>query len=244
MVILAITIAVINFVAYVIFRKINRFFAYTHLFLIFIFAFIISSQQFSVFYLLLFIVAILISEFVVKIETEHQQGDFSSGKFSAKGFAFVLLSLGIGLIMFVAIVAIESQVGGNILGTPELAISSTSTIAQNFKPTFESMLGIIENFYFFTIMDVLLVFGVLVPIIGRIITFTAPFLPILIAAFIAGIFHIVAFSVSVSLILWATIAFAMFMVSRFYLKDSLAADSCHWLKNISVSVSRQLSIVQ
>jgi len=243
MVVAAITIAVINFIAYVLFRSVNRWLAYTQLFLIFIFAFIVSSKEFSVFYLLLFIIAIIISEFVKPVSTEEQAGSFSEGKFSARGFNFVLLSLAVGLVMLVTIILIENNVGGNIIGTPNLAISSTQQIAQNFKPTFESMLGIIENFIFFVIMDVLLVFGVLVPLIGRLIQFTAPIFPILITAFIAGIFHIVAFSVSVSLILWAMIAFGMFLTSRFMLKDSLAADSTHFLKNLMVSVSRSLSIV-
>ena len=241
MVVAAITIAIINFIAYVIFRSVNRWLAYLHLFLLFIFAFIISSRDFSVFYLLIFIIAVLISEFVSQIRTE--EGSFSDGKFSLGSFQFILLSLAIGLVMFISIVAIESRVGGNIIGTPNLAISGTSEIVQVWKPTFESMLGIIENFMFFVVMDMLLVFGVLIPLIGRIIQFTSPVLPILIAAFLAGILHIVAFEVSVALILWATIAFAMFMFSRFFTQDSLAADFAHWLKNLMVSVSRGLQIV-
>ena len=241
MVVVAVTIAVINFIAYVIFRSVSRWLAYTHLFLLFIFAFIISSRDFSVFYLLIFIIAIIISEFVTSVRTE--EGSFSDGKFSVGSFQFILLSLAVGLVMFISIVAIESRVGGNIIGTPNLAISSTSEIAQAWKPTFESMLGIIENFMFFVVMDVLLVFGVLVPLIGRIIQLASPILPILISAFIAGILHIVAFEVSVGLILWATIAFSMFMFSRFFMQDSLSADFCHFLKNLVVSVSRSLQIV-
>lgn len=241
MVVAAITIAIINFIAYVIFRSVSRWLAYTYLFLLFIFAFVISSRDFSVFYLLLFIIAIIISEFSASVRTE--EGVFSDGKFSSKSFQFILLSLAVGLVMFISIVAIEGRVGGNIIGTPNLAISSTSEIAQAWKPTFESMLGIIENFIFFVVMDVLLVFGVLIPLVGVLIEFTAPILPVLIAAFIAGIFHIVAFDVSVALILWATIAFSMFMFSRFFMQDSLAADMAHWLKNLTVSVSRGLQIV-
>jgi len=241
MVVAAITIAIINFIAYVIFRSVNRWLAYLHLFLLFIFAFIISSRDFSVFYLLIFIIAVLISEFIPQVKTE--EGSFSDGKFSAGSFQFILLSLAIGLVMFISIVAIESRVGGNIIGTPNLAISGTSEIVQVWKPTFESMLGIIENFMFFVVMDMLLTFGVLIPLIGRIIQFTSPMMPILIAAFLAGILHIVAFEVSVALILWATIAFAMFMFSRFFTQDSLAADFAHWLKNLMVSVSRGLQIV-
>jgi len=243
MVVVAITIAIINFIAYIVFRSVNRWLAYTHLFLLFIFAFIVSNREFSIFYLLLFIIAIIISEFSSKVRTEQQEGSFSEGKFTAMGFNFILLSLAVGAVMFVIIVLVEARVGGNIIGSPDLAISSASQIAQAWKPTFESMLGIIENFLFFVVMDVLLVFGVLIPFIGRIIQFSGVFLPVLLAAFIAGIFHIVAFSVSVSLIIWATMAFALFMASRVIMKDSLAADTAHFLKNLTVSISRGLQIV-
>ena len=151
MVVAAITIAIINFIAYVVERSVSRWLAYTHLFLLFIFAFIISSRDFSVFYLLIFIIAIIISEFSASVRTE--EGSFSDGKFSAGSFAFILLSLAVGLVMFISIIAIESRVGGNIIGTPNLAISGASEIAQMWKPTFESMLGIIENFMFFVVID-------------------------------------------------------------------------------------------
>jgi len=151
MVVVAITIAVINFIAYIVFRGISRWLAYTHLFLLFIFAFIISNRDFAVFYLILFIVAIIISEFTIKVQTEQQSGSFSEGKFSASGFNFVLLSLAVGAVMFIMIVLVEARVGGVIIGAPDLAITSVSSIAQAWKLTFESMLGIIENFIFFPV---------------------------------------------------------------------------------------------
>ena len=223
---MGLTIAIIGFILHIITRSIDRFLNYAYLLLVFIFAFVVSNREFSVFYILLYLIAIVISE-LFKIDTEMQAGT---------GLKLTLLSLGLGTAIYLVIAVISSRVGGNIVGTPDLGISSTQEIARNFKPLFESMLGIIENFFFFMVFDMMLVLGIFA-------LFIPVVMPLIITSLIAAIFHASAYSVSISLMLWAMMAFGLFIISRFALKDSLAADTGHWLNNLVTSVSRGLSIV-
>src|SRR3990167_4143030 len=153
----AITIMTISFLAYVILRSVSHIIADVFLFILFIFAFVVSNREFSVFYLLLFLIAIVIDLAVPKFEI---------GEGVKTGFMAVLISLLIGLGLYAVITLISVRAGGNIVGAPEIAISSTSQIAQNFRPTFVGMLGIVENRIAFAFFEVLNLFGVLIPLVG------------------------------------------------------------------------------
>ena len=229
----ALTLAGLNFALYILLRATNRWLAYLQLFLLFIFAFIVSDKDFSIFYLLLFIIAIIIAESSKKIGTEDQS-KLSIGR--------TTLLLTVGVVMYIAIATISTQVGGNIIGTPDLAFHTTESIKQMFKPTLESSLGIIENFFIFTVFEALVVYGLMIPFLGRLVSLTFV-VPLFLSAFIMGIFHVAAYSVSVSLIIWATMAFAFFIASWYFLKDSLAADTAHYLNNLIVSSQRNLQVV-
>lgn len=229
-------LAVGNFLLYIILRKTNRWLAYLQLFLLFIFAFIITDRSFSMFYLMLFAITVLISELNVKVRAEEQAS-------TSRGYGFTILCLSVGAIMYIIIATIGSQVGGNIIGAPNLAVTTTSDIAKSFKPTLEASLGIIENAFVFAIFEAMMVFGLLIPLFGKLIMVTSIAIPIIIASFVMGIFHVAAYSVSATLILWAMFAFGMFILSRFFLKDSLAADTAHYTNNLIVSASRNLQAV-
>ena len=172
-------LAIGNFLLYILLRKAHRWLGYLQLFLLFIFAFIITSKDFSVFYLLMFSVAILISELNVKVRAEEQAS--TSG-----GIGFTILCLSIGAIIYIMIAVIGSSVGGNIIGAPNLGITTTSDIAKAFKPTLEASLGIIENFFVFAVFEALMVFGLLIPLVGRLIQVTSIIIPLLLASFIMG----------------------------------------------------------
>lgn len=232
------TLLVVNFILYIMLRSVNRWLAYIQTFLLFIFAFIVSNREFSVFYLLLFVIAILIAELNIKVRSEQQAG-MIGGKFTTKGFTLIAISLVVGVLMYAFIAIISTRVGGQIVGVPNLAISSTSEIASMLKPTFEAHLGIIENFFVFTIFESLVVFGMMLPLLGAFMTIIPVVVPLFLTALMFGIFHVAAYSISLSLILWASLAFAIFILSWFFLKDSLAADTAHYLNNGVVSLGRQ-----
>lgn len=231
----AITILVISFLAYIILRSIKLIVADVFLFILFIFAFVVSNREFSVFYLLLFVVAIIIDLSINKFEV---------GSNNKSGFMSVGIALGFGLALYGVITLISARVGGNILGAPEIAIASTSTIAQNMRPTFVGMLGIIENRIAFTIFEVLNVFGIFIPLVGVAFGFIPFLLPIIIVGLIMGILHVTAFSVAISLLIWASLSFMLFIISYIMMgRDSLSADTAHLLNNGIIDINRGLSIV-
>ena len=231
----AITIMALSFLAYVIFRSINHIVADVFLFILFIFAFVVSNREFSLFYLLLFVIAIVIDLSIPKFEI---------GTGIKSGFMPIVIALIAGLGLYLVITLISVRVGGNIVGAPEIAIASTSTIAQNMRPTFVGMLGIIENRIAFAFFEVLNLFGVLIPIIGVAFNLMPYLVPIIVVGLIMGIFHVTAYSVAISLLLWASIAFMLFIASYIMMgRDSLASDTTHFLNNGNIDVMRGLSIV-
>jgi len=232
------------FLLYLIFKAINTYFGSAFVFLTFLFAFIVSSQSFSTFYLLVPLIAIVLDLSINQINTTSQpvQG-FNHGKFTQMGFKHIGISALVGVIMYLGIRLLSRQVGGNIVGVPNLAVTTPSTIALSFKPVFESALGIIENQIAFVILDILLVFGVLIPFIGIVIKASGILMPLILASVTMAIFHVTAYSVAFALLLYAMAAFAMFIFSRIILKDSTAADMAHYLNNGVVSVSRSLAVV-
>lgn len=244
MAITEVTLLVSWFVLYIVLRGVNAYFGSALVFLTFIFAFIVSSQSFSSFYLLLYLVVIVLDLAINQISTTNQvAGSYKAGKFTAKGFSFIGISLVAGLAMYFVINLLSRQVGANIIGVPQLQITTPTLIAQSFKPVFEASLGIIENATAFVFFDILMVFGLLIPFVGLLIEFSGVIIPLIISSLIMAIFHVTAYSVAIALLLYAMMAFAMFIISRIILKDSLSADTAHYLNNGVISVSRSLQVV-
>ena len=58
-----------------------------------------------------------------------------------------------------------------------------------------------------------------------------------------AIFHITAYSVALSLLLWASFAFMMFIISYIITKDSLPADVAHLINNGILDLQKPLALV-
>ena len=203
-------------------------------FLTFIFAFIVSDKQFSAFYLLLFMAAAVMD---LSTNTINLQ---AKGNTAFKG---IMLSLAIGLGLYMVIVLIGNAVGGNIVGIPNFQISSPQQIAQAFQPTFVSALGIVENRIAFAIFALLNAGGMLIPLIGVAFKLMPIVFPAFLIGIMMGIFHVAAYGISTSLILWASMAFTGFIITTYILKDSLAADFAHYLNNGVQSIKPTLQVV-
>ena len=230
----AIMIMAISFLAYVILRSINHIIADVYLFVLFIFAFIVGSREFSVFYLLLFLIAIVIDLAVTKFEIGVAKTRFMP----------IVIALVVGLGLYLTITLISVRVGGNIIGAPEIAIASTSTIAQNMRPTFVGMLGIIENRIAFVLFEVLNLFGILIPLVGVAFQLIPYVASTIIVGLVMGILHVTAYSVAISLLIWASIAFMLFITSYIIMgRDSLSSDFAHFTNNSLIDLNRGLSLV-
>ena len=228
------------FVLYILLRFINVYFGSFLVFLTFIFAYIVSDPKFGAFYILLFLVAIITDLAINQIDTTSQGGQQARiGSTNFTGFSYVAFGIIGGLVIYFMISVISRQVGGNIVGVPNLAVTTPSLIAMKFKPVFESALGIIENTITFVVYDVLvLIFG------ATLLAGFSVFLGLAVAGLILAIFHVVAYNVSIALIIYAWLAFMMFILSKLLTKDSLMADTAHFTNNGVISVSRSLSIAQ
>ena len=232
------------FVVYILLRNVQPYFGSALVFLTFIFAFIVSSQSFSSFYLILYLVVIVLDLALNQISTTSQPSIASkAGKVSAKGYGTIAISLIAGVAMYFVIKLLSRQVGGNIVGVPNLAVTTPSIIATSFKAVFEASLGIIENATAFVIFDILLAFGWMLPLLGILIKLSGFIIPLIVSSLILAIFHVTAYSVAIGLLLYAMLAFAMFIISRILLKDSLSADTAHYLNNGLISASRSLQVV-
>lgn len=235
----AVTLLVLSFIFYVILRNINLIFADVFLFIAFIFAWVLTGKEFGAFYILLLIIAIVIDLAIPQFSFQPAKNAFG---FSGTTLTFV--SLIAGLVLYLIISVISIRVGGNIVGAPTLAVTSTNAIAQNLRPTFVGLLGIIENKIAFAFFEVLNIFGVLIPLIGIIFSLIPFLMPVIIVGLIMGLFHVTAYSVAVSLLIWASMAFMLFIASYIIMsKDSLAADTAHYINNTLIDINRGLAIV-
>lgn len=244
MAITEITLLIGWFLVYLILRSINAYFGSALVFLTFIFAYIVSSQAFSSFYLILYLVVIVLDLALSQVTTTSQttQG-FKQGKFTTKAFKTISIHALVGATMYAVIRLLSRQVGGNIVGVPNLAITTPGVIALKFKPVFEASLGIVENSAAFVTFDILMIFGILIPLVGILVKVLGIIMPMAIASLVMGILHVTAYSVAVALLIYAMVAFAMFIFSRIILKDSLSADIAHYTNNGVISVGRSLQVV-
>jgi len=244
-----IILLIVWFLIYIMFSRVHRALGHFLTFVTFIFAYVVSDPKFATFYLFLPLIAMGLDLVIPQIETTTQQAPQSTQQTAVRssglrleGFGFIALQLIAGLVIYLMIQTLSRAAGGNIIGVPDLAISAP--VGKVFKPVFEASLGVNENLLTFVFFDILLVFGRMIPLIGIAIGALGFLIPMLIAAGIMALFHVVAYSVAISLILYALGAFALFIASRMMFNDTLAADTAHFLNNALISISRGLQVVR
>lgn len=244
-VILATTLMIISFLVYLALRSVNFYFGVFYLFTIFILSFILArnsdGKSFSIFYILIYLIAVIIDLAIRGFDvTSSSQANLFG--MDLKGLGMIIAMLVLGLVIYLVISVISSRVGGNIIGAPQLQVTA-SEIAQNLRPTFVSHLGIVENHFAFVAFEVLNFFGVLIPLVGIAFQLVPYVLPVVVVGLIMGVFHVVAYSVALSLLIWASFAFMVFVISYVMTKDSLPADFAHFLNNGLIDISRPLALV-
>lgn len=242
MVVGSITLLIASLVIYILLKSKSTILADAYLFILFIFAFLLTDKTFSMFYLMVFMIAIVLDLAVNTIDANKGNGSTSLGSYKVSGFQQTLLFVGIGVVMYGIILTMGSFAGGKILGAPNLQVTSVAQLAQASKPTFEASLGIIENrvaFVFFLLLDAT---GHLIPFLGWLFRVFIIALPMVLIGLLMGLFHVVAYGINAGLIVWAAFAFMLFIASYFIFKNSLPADISHYINNATVSLSRQLAI--
>lgn len=239
------TISVILLVVYLLIRftpKVGILLSDLYLFFLFWFAYPNIDKPLATFYLfgLIFILLIDLTNQVFEVEFFRS---FSIGDVKFQNIGFIFLSLGIGAILFFMINLMGTRTGNIVIGVPQLATITTGTIASLFIPGLKGLLGIIENRSFFTLLNILIKFGATIPLIGVVVGLAMPIFPIIISAGLFAIYHLVAFSLAFAALIWAFLAFVLYIISFILTKNTLAADFAHWLNNVVVSVSKGLQVV-
>tara|TARA_Y100000034_G_scaffold2862_1_gene3529 strand:- start:1182 stop:1910 length:729 start_codon:yes stop_codon:yes gene_type:complete len=210
------------------------------IFLYFLFAFINieGSTTLATFYLfsILFVISVRIakSTFTISSEPIKQFGGISlKSKIPIFG---ILLGIGIFLLMRI----LQTSAPGAIIGVPQLAITS-----QAFNVTTVMLLGIVETRFFFTMFNLLTEFKDIffkIPVLGQLFSIISFTIPIAFTSILFAIFHITAYSLSISTMVFAALVMVVWIISFILTKSDLPANISHALWNGIVSLGRALGI--
>ncbi len=203
----------------------------------FLFISFVQPQQ-ATFYAFMLLLGIFMRQFLGSKTGSMMQVD--TPKIFGGKIPFFSLGVGILLIFIIRALAVASPTAA-ILGTPALVAGVSGAkafVTQNFQPAILGALGIIENIFFFGVVDVLQF--MILPIFGL-----APQIRTVFAvgagALLFALFHIFALGLSFNTLLWTMLAFIVFSVSRAIVTD-IPANVAHFWHNASISLGRSLAI--
>lgn len=167
----------------------------------------------------------MITKLTIGVDTQHE-GDW---RYEIKTFA-------LGGVLFAMAYSLSS-VKGQIMGVASLAIDNVTTwqskVTVLFSPLISGTLGIIENSVWISALMILMATG----------TFLF-FLPYILTALTFGLFHVVAYSLQWTTIIWASIMMGL-MISSYLItgKDMTAMNFFHFSWNSWLTSKETLSIM-
>ena len=151
-----------------------------------------------------------------------------------------ILGVGLGIGIFLIMRLLQGVSTASIIGTPSLAISGDV-----FNVITISVLGIVETRLFFTIFNLVkenVDIFTMIPILGVVLGVLAPVVPVVFVAILFGIFHLTAYGLSLSAILFAVMVMTIWILSFIITKSDLPANISHYLWNGIVVLNRLLGI--
>lgn len=158
-------------------------------------------------------------------------------RFSGPAYSLVVLLIGGMLAALLA--SLEAGASGRILGVPGTLAAGSSATAF-LSAAYVGALGYIENRFFFGLADIAERY--IVPFVPFLQAFPAFIIAAAAISLLFGAFHIVAYQLSISLIIFA--AFVMFlwlMVSRMVGEEPTSFS--HFLHNARIALTRSLAVV-
>src|SRR3990167_9197188 len=173
--------------SYILVDAVNPLLAEIAIFLYFLFAYVNleGSSNLATFYLIsmVFVIAVSVARSKFSLQTKNTLPSFLVGK-----LRIPIVSIGLGIGIYLIMRLLQSSTPGSIIGVPSLAINSPA-----FGVTTIMLLGIVENKLFFTVFNLLkdnARFLFSFPIIGSLLVFVAPIVPFFAVALLFAIFHI------------------------------------------------------
>ena len=238
-----IIIAVSVLAIFIILDTLNSLYSDIFIFIFFLFAYINieGSTSLSTFYLLSFFFYFIIR--IGKVSWQVKNKGFTKELYGIKTKGNIpLLGIGLGIIIFIAMRLLQSTTAGSIVGVPSLAITSPA-----FTISTVMLLGVIENRLFFTLFELFKEGHILkavsgIPILREVTLFLRPIMPVFMASGLFMLFHITAFSLATSSLIFSFIVFMIWIASYILSKDDLAPNLAHMLWNLSVSLNRVMGI--
>jgi hypothetical protein len=161
--------------------------------------------------------------------------------FSLKGrVPWIGILVGIGL--FFVMRLLQGGVSTAIIGVPSLAISNPGFSVSNVM-----LLGAVENRFFFTVFEVLrniVSTGLLaaIPVVGGVLSGFQLFVPVVLTSVLFSIFHLTAFSLALSSMIFASMVFILWLISYIVLRDDLSSNTAHMFWNASTTLGRLVSV--
>ena len=224
MVALSIAFLVIIFLGYLILYAINDNLANFYLVTLFLFAAPNISEGVGFYYSIMLLTVLVFGLLIPAAQVDRDNVSFTG----------ILISVGLGVGVYFLMQYMQSQSAQAIIGVPSLQINVA--VQQTLSPAYTAVLGIIENKFVFTTLDILLHYGPL--LFSGLSVIIAP----LIAASVFAIFHLSAFDLALSSLIFAALVAGIWII--FYTAYSqIVAHTAHYLWNAVISVQRTFSIV-
>jgi len=186
-----------------------------------------------------------------KLQTTATSADINGSKRGGyfSGLRYHIFSIVVGIVML-GFMFLMTSAKGQFLGVSTLSISTSGFSAwatAQFAPAISLALGFIENRMFIAWLNILLVskaaLSGLLSLILPILTPLVLIIPVGITALTFGLFHIIAYSVSWSKILWAAAIMVIWIISYYMTgKDTTAMDTAHGGWNGLLTAKETLSI--
>ena len=152
-----------------------------------------------------------------------------------------VVGVGAGIVILIIMRMLQGVSTASIIGVPSLAISSDITNLVSI-----SLLGIVETRLFFSLYNLVKVniamFSTL-PVVGLLFAVFSPIMPILMISVLFGVFHISAYALSVSAIIFAVMVMVIWVLSYEILDSDLPANIAHYLWNGLVVLGKSLKII-
>jgi len=184
----------------------------------------------------IFIIVIRLSKptFILESETINKIGKTSlAGKIP-------FIGVGLGIAIFFIMRLLQGVSATAIIGVPSLGISG-----QTAAVTTVMLLGIVETRFFFIIYNIFKenkgIF-LKVPILSQFLGMILVVLPIIMTATLFAVFHLSAYSLNISTLVFAGLVMVIWIISFVITKSDLPASVSHALWNGVVSLARVLGI--
>ena len=162
-----------------------------------------------------------------------------SGEDKRSKFMLPVVGIAIGIGIFIFMRLLQSRSTASIIGVPSLSVSTQ--IGKYAAPALIGILGIVENRVFFSIYELLKMSKMWFTI--PILIFLGPVVPTLLTAIGFAIFHISAYNLALSSMIFAAMVFALWLIVYEWRDDDVAPNIAHYLWNSIIKLSQTLKVI-